>query len=206
VGFRFDTQAGPRTAYLLLEDRENRALDARARRLLDLLQLDPKARSFPIRFGFGADRTEEIRIYTSSLIEILGTLAGQIEVPAGNVTAGRTYPTQARPAALGGLPSLAVSARELRPYQSFVAVAYRATWYWIDDRDYASKRVFSTLMLPFNLVEGRRSAAAGDHDPDGLKPAAGARVRPTRGALPSRDRKSPERPQTSSSSTNLAFS
>ena len=153
VGFRFDTQAGPRTAYLLLEDRKGRALDARARRLLDLLKLDPKVRSFPIRFGFGADRTSEIRIYTRSLIEILSTLAGQIEVPEGNVTAGRTYPTQARPPALGVLPSLTITARELRPYQPFVAVEYRGTWYWIDDRDYASKRVFSTLMLLLNLVD-----------------------------------------------------
>jgi hypothetical protein len=156
VGFRFDTQAGPRTAYLLLEEREGAALDAGARRLLELLGLDPKARSFPIRFGFGADRTSEIRIYTRSLIEILSTLAGQIEVPAGNVAAGRTYPTQARPAELGGLPSLAVSSRELRPYQPFVAVEYRGTWYWIDDRDLASKRVFSVLMLLLNLVDKGR--------------------------------------------------
>jgi hypothetical protein len=153
LGFRFDTQAGPRTAYLILEDQEGKTLDTRARRLLDLLKLDPKVRSFPIRFGFGADRTSEIRIYTRSLIEILGTLAGQIQVPGDNVTAGRTYPTQAMPTALGVLPSLAVRSRELRPYQPFVAVDYRGTWYWIDDRDYASKRVFSTLMLLLNLVD-----------------------------------------------------
>jgi hypothetical protein len=153
LGFRFDTQAGPRTAYLLVEDQADGALDARARRLLDLLKLDPAVRSFPIRFGFGADRTDEIRIYTRSLIEILSTLAAQIEVPAGNVTGGRTYPTRPRPARLEALPSLAVRARELRPYEPFVAVEYRGTWYWIDDRDYASKRVFSTLMLLLNLVD-----------------------------------------------------
>ena len=51
------------------------------------------------------------------------------------------------------LPSLAVSAREVRPHEPFVAVEYRGTWYWIDDRDYASKRVFSTMMLLLNLVD-----------------------------------------------------
>ena len=45
------------------------------------------------------------------------------------------------------------SAREVRPHEPFVAVEYRGTWYWIDDRDYASKRVFSTLMLLLNLVD-----------------------------------------------------
>ena len=43
--------------------------------------------------------------------------------------------------------------RGVRPFDSFVAVDYRGTWYWIDDRDYASKRVFSTLMLLLNLVD-----------------------------------------------------
>jgi hypothetical protein len=153
LGFRFDTQAGPRTAYLVLENHEGKGLDARARRLLDLLKLDPNVRSFPIRFGFGVDRTSEIRIYTRSLIEILSTLADQIEVPADNITAGRTYPTPARAAELVVLPKLKVRSRELRPYHPFVAVDYRGTWYWIDDRDFASKRVFSVLMLLLNLVE-----------------------------------------------------
>ena len=153
VGFRFDTQAGPRTAYLLLEDQEGAPLEPRARRLLDLLHLDPGVRSFPIRFGFGRAEPSEIKIYTRSLIEILSNLAAQVEVPEDNVDAGRTYPTQLRPEELGVLPSLAVSAREVRPHEPFVAVEYRGTWYWIDDRDYASKRVFSTLMLLLNLVD-----------------------------------------------------
>jgi glutathione S-transferase len=152
LGFRFDTQAGPRTAYLLLEDLAGKALEARARRLLDLLQLDTGVRSFPIRFGFGRNEPTEIRIYTRSLIEILSNLAAQVEVPEDNVAAGRTYPTQPRPAQLEVLPGLVVVSREVRPYQPFVAVQYRGTWYWIDDRDYASKRVFSTLMLLLNLV------------------------------------------------------
>jgi hypothetical protein len=153
LGFRFDTQAGPRTAYLLLEDQESELLEPRARRLLDLLHLDTGVRSFPIRFGFGRDEPTEIRIYTRSLIEILSNLSAQVEVPDDNVDGGRTYPTQLRPAELGVLPSLAVSARGLRPSEPFVAVEYRGTWYWIDDRDYASKRVFSTLMLLLNLVD-----------------------------------------------------
>jgi hypothetical protein len=156
LGFRFDTQAGPRTVYLLLEVPEDQALDPRARRLLDLLGLDPALRSFPIRFGFGEPRPSEIRIYTRSLIEILSNLAAQVEVPPRNVAAGRTYPTQAGPAELPSLPYLSVMARELRPFEAFVAVKYRGTWYWIDDRDFESKRVFSVLMLLLNLVDKGR--------------------------------------------------
>lgn len=156
LGLRFDTQTGPRTVYLLLETPEHHALGPRARRLLDLLGLDPALRSFPIRFGFGEARPSEIRIYTRSLIEIMANLAARVEVPAGDVAAGRTYPTQAGPAELPSLPYLSVRARELRPFEPFVAVNYRGTWYWIDDRDFESKRVFSTLMLLLNLVDKGR--------------------------------------------------
>jgi hypothetical protein len=156
LGLRFDTQTGPRTVYLLLETPEHHALGPRARRLLDLLGLDPALRSFPIRFGFGEARPTEIRIYTRSLIEIMANLAARVEVPAGDVAAGRTYPTQAGPAELPSLPYLSVMARELRPFEPFVAVNYRGTWYWIDDRDFESKRVFSTLMLLLNLVDKGR--------------------------------------------------
>jgi hypothetical protein len=159
LGFRFDTQPGARTAHLLLADRENHPLDPRARRLLDLLGLDPNLRSFPIRFGFSEGRADEIRIYTRSLIEILGNLAAQIEVPESDVAAGRTFPTQLSPVELPSLPNLTVLSSAVRPWDalvprdSFVAVEYQDSWYWIDNRDFGSKRVFTALMLLLNLVD-----------------------------------------------------
>ena len=105
LGFRFEAEAGRRTAYLLLEDPDDqKPLDARAERLLELLDLDPGMTDFPIRFGFGTGEAGEIRIYTRSLLEILDNLAAQIEVPGADVAAGRTYrhpdePRRASPAA-----------------------------------------------------------------------------------------------------------
>ena len=159
LGFRFDTQAGPRTVYLVLDEDTARPLDPRARRLLELLGLDPDLRSFPIRFGFREARGSEIRIYTRSLIEILGNLAAQVAVPAADVAGGRTYATQARPDELPSLPTLSVAAQGIRPLDAFVAIDYRGTWYWIDDGDYASKRVFSILMLLLNLVDKESEVA-----------------------------------------------
>jgi hypothetical protein len=39
------------------------------------------------------------------------------------------------------------------PAATYAAVRYRDTWYWIDDGDYASKRVFTFLMIFFSLAE-----------------------------------------------------
>jgi hypothetical protein len=162
LGFRFDTETGPRTAYLILADREGHPLDPRARRLLGLLGLDPDLRSFPIRFGFSEGRTGEIRIYTRSMVEILGNLAPQIEVPPADIAAGRTYAIQPTAAELPAIPDLTVRSRPGRPWDPFVptnpfvAVEYRDRWYWIDDSDFRSKRVFTALMLLLNLVETGR--------------------------------------------------
>jgi hypothetical protein len=153
VGFGFEAEGDHRTAHLLLEEEGDQPRDERATRLLELLDLDPDRASFPIRFGFGSGRPGEIRIYTRSLLEILGNLAAQVEVPGADVEAGRTYPTERSPAELSLLPNLSVTSSELKPFGAFVAIEYRGTWYWIDDGNYRAKRVFSVLLLLLNLVD-----------------------------------------------------
>jgi hypothetical protein len=152
LGFRFEVEPTGRTAHLLL-DQETDALDPRAARLINLLGLDPAVRSFPIRFGFGDGQPGEIRIYTRSLIEILSILGAQIEVPDGDITSGRTYPTRVTGADLQALPIVTVRSSEFEPFGTFVAVNYRGTWFHVDNSDFRSKRVFSVLMLILNLVE-----------------------------------------------------
>ena len=39
------------------------------------------------------------------------------------------------------------------PADAFVAVQYRDQWFWIDDRDLKSKRVFSLMMMMFTLAD-----------------------------------------------------
>jgi hypothetical protein len=151
IGFAFETRDGVRNADLLISAPANGPLPARARRLIDLLGLDPKVRSFRILFGFGAGARDEIRVYTRSLFEILDSLAGRIEVPDGDVAAGRTYPTGPAPAST--IPTLLVKHQYFSPDGAFAAVEYRGTWYWVDDNDYASKRVFTGLMLLLNVVQ-----------------------------------------------------
>ena len=40
-----------------------------------------------------------------------------------------------------------------RPENEFTAVRYRDHWFWIDDRDFKSKRTFTFLMILFSLME-----------------------------------------------------
>jgi len=154
LGFGFEAGNQQRTAFLLLEQPDDRPRDPRAARLLELLDLDPTLSRFPIHFGFGSGEPGEIRMYTRSLFQILSNLASQIDVPEADVAGGRTYPTERSPAELSPLPNLSVQSRRvLEPSDAFVAVQYRGTWYWIDDRNYRAKSVFSALLLLLNLVD-----------------------------------------------------
>ena len=46
------------------------------------------------------------------------------------------------------------------PPETYAAVPYKGYWYWIDDNDIASKRIFSFLLILFSLAETGQGAAA----------------------------------------------
>ena len=151
LGFGFQTKDGVQTAELLINDRPPTPRDAGVRRLRELLRLDPTARSFPLVFGFGDGARNQIQVYTRSLFEMLSSLAAGISVPEDDVAAGRTYPAPSAP--IGAIPTIVVQHGAWPPRSGYAAVEYHGTWYWVDDGDYASKRVFSGLMLILNAVE-----------------------------------------------------
>ena len=63
-----------------------------------------------------------------------------------------TAPPEETPS--GPVPLLIrIASTHERPSDAFVAVSYRDYWFWIDDRDIPSKRLFSFIMFIFTLVE-----------------------------------------------------
>ena len=51
------------------------------------------------------------------------------------------------------LSLIAIHSGPKRPTDAHVAVRYRDLWFWIDDRDLNSKRMFAFVMLLFSLTE-----------------------------------------------------
>ncbi len=52
------------------------------------------------------------------------------------------------------------SLRPDEPDDAFVTIRYRDLWFWIDDRDFASKRRFSFMLLLTSLAETGASPSA----------------------------------------------
>jgi hypothetical protein len=57
-------------------------------------------------------------------------------------------------------PLVHIRAAAQEPSDAYAAVPYKGHWYWIDDADISSKRVFTFLMILFSLAETGQSTAA----------------------------------------------
>ena len=64
------------------------------------------------------------------------------------------------PAGLHTATNLHVVSGTDRPANAFVAVRYQNYWFWIDDRDFASKRSLSFMMILLALAETGGGAPA----------------------------------------------
>jgi hypothetical protein len=120
-----------------------------------LLRLNPEATEILITYGADSQGDWEIALHTRSGYQVLLELAALVAVPPEHVAEHRTYglgPTM--PKDTTGLSELVVIQSDAeRPSDSFVQVKYRGHWYWIDDRNFKTKQIFTFLTVLFTLSE-----------------------------------------------------
>ncbi len=119
-----------------------------------LLRLDPDASEFKLVFGATAASDKEVAVVTRSIIQLMSTMAAQVEVPAKDLAEHRAAPGwESFPPGQEALRLIEIHSSNSAPPNAFVAVAYRGYWFWVDDRDLRSKRIFSFMMLLFTLAD-----------------------------------------------------
>ena len=121
-----------------------------------LLRLNPEASDIRITYGADSQGDQEIALLTRSGYQVLMEFAGLVSVPPEHVADHRTY-------GLGGATmekdttglseSVVIQSGTERPSDSFAQVKYRGHWYWIDDRNFMTKRIFTFLTILFTLSE-----------------------------------------------------
>jgi hypothetical protein len=120
-----------------------------------LLGLNPNAREIEVVYGLLPKNDAELAMVTRSMLQIMIALATQVDVPADHVADGRTVGSLGRAGnnetTQGRLIDIKHSVD--KPDNAFTAVRYRDHWFWIDDRDFHSKRTFAFLMILFSLTE-----------------------------------------------------
>jgi hypothetical protein len=118
--------------------------------LQDLLDLDPCLEEYALVSGSMAAGKDTISLQTYSLMQILASVAAYVDIPEKDVSSGRAIPGTRK------TNKRAVHSSSVRPEQAFASVKYRGRWFWIDDHDLETKRVFSFILLAFTLLEDDR--------------------------------------------------
>ncbi|MRR58465.1 MAG: hypothetical protein EG824_09680 [Deltaproteobacteria bacterium] len=127
-----------------------------------ILGLDPLSREFRVSYGAIPSDNHELALLTRSVLEILVDFSAQMDVPPSHVEEKRVNPTMVEkdPSGTPVMPLIRIRSSSDKPAEAYAAIAYRGWWYWIDDRDLASKRMFAFIMMIFSLTETSGKEAA----------------------------------------------
>lgn len=121
--------------------------------LKSLLNLDPGRASYKVVGGNGSDDPGEIVVTCYSIMQILASMSLRVDVPEEDVKAGRATPgLQADSSRLNPLGAhIRNGASE--PDNVFTSVQLRNRWFWVDDNDLNTKRLFSFILMAFTLTD-----------------------------------------------------
>lgn len=156
VSMRLEKHGTEEVGILILVRNPTPQADQDLRFVMDTLHLKPgKDGETRIVFGPLQHSEHELAVLSRSMAEILVELGSGIEVPAKDVAEGLTLPSARLASAANprDRPLVRILSGQAAPPDAFAAVHYLDAWYWIDSHDFASKRVFTTLMVFFSLAE-----------------------------------------------------
>jgi hypothetical protein len=156
VGLRVERGDGRELTVMVLHRKgmtEEEMRDSLA--LRKALGINPDATEIRVVYGSVPKNDRELALVTRSMLEILLDLASAMEAPPGDVALGIVPPSAhfESDAAEGYQPLVRIRSGDAEPERPFVAVPYHGHWFWIDERDYASKGVFSFVMMIFSLMD-----------------------------------------------------
>ena len=129
-------------------------------RLAELLGIDKEATELEIVYGLTGRGGTEIAMITRSMLELMLELGFSVKLPDSHVTDGSTLPGRGTWAGEFKDRMLRINSGPEAPADVYAAVRYRDHWFWIDDKDIASKSIFTFLLILFSLAETGQAAAS----------------------------------------------
>lgn len=134
--------------------------DVNIQSVKNILGVRNDTNQFHIIYGTTPTSDNEVTLLTRSILEILTDISSLVEVPPEHVEEKRVVPTMATEGEGVRPPLIHIRYAKKRPEDAFVAVPYRGIWFWIDDREYTSKKLFSFLMFVMTLTEAGEEGGA----------------------------------------------
>ncbi|MEN9454895.1 MAG: hypothetical protein RL210_414 [Pseudomonadota bacterium] len=162
VGFRLRPKEEGDALMMVLHREHVPKVAADLKAMRKLLGLQPGANSLVVTFGEVPRNDREMAINTRSMLEVLQELGSGIELPEAHVRQGRALPFAHAEAESGDAPYqplVSIRSGRAAPADSYAAIPYKGYWFWIEDDDHRSKRLFSFLMMLLSLAETGQPAA-----------------------------------------------
>ena len=153
LGMRVEKRGGTEVTLIFFRENVDEDVAKDIHFVRDTLGIKPENKELLLTFGSTPRSGGEITLLTRSMWEILAELSTGVEVPAQDTAEGRattTPPLSDRPHAT---PIAHIHSSGEQPADAYAAVRYRDHWFWIDDRDLASKRVFTFLTIFSSIAE-----------------------------------------------------
>ena len=121
-----------------------------ARRLLKLPEGQQK---FDLVYSPVLGATNELAVGSRSMLQIMLAFASYADVPEQDLKDGRALPSLQSTNSAGKTDPVKIKCSPDKPADAFAAVHYSNQWFWIDNRDWRSKRALTAVMFLFTMVE-----------------------------------------------------
>ena len=158
IAWEFDTDpdTGHDVLLVLRQEGVSDAIKTRRARIAEIMDLDSSVYKYRVIYAPIKVGPDTLSMQTRSVLQTLSAMAGFVDIPA-------ELANQATPGfkLRGDLvrPFHVLSGKD-RPDDAFAAIKYRDYWYWIENTNMASKRVF-TLMLFLTTLTNNASDNVG---------------------------------------------
>jgi hypothetical protein len=155
LGMRVKPMGEKKAVVMFFRPVTDEAVASDRKKVMEILGLNPDAPEFKVVYGSYAEDDTEIAILSRSMLQIMIDVGSYIDVPASDVAEGRVYAVERENEESDPSFSSLIRVRNSvsKPADAYVSVRYRDRWFWIDDRDYPSKRIFTFIMFLFSLTE-----------------------------------------------------
>lgn len=133
----------------------HKEFEQQVQKVFELLRLNPDKRNFKLVYGSSASNDAEIAMLTRSMLDITAELAQYVDIPQKHIEENRASPGRyARSSAVDEMYSkVFIHSSKEEPDDAFLKIEYRDYWFYIEDTDYRSKRMFTFLLFLFTLAE-----------------------------------------------------
>jgi hypothetical protein len=152
VGMRLQESKEKDTTAVIFFRRENLSQEIldKLSEIRRLLKIPEGQNQFKLIYSSAVGDDGELAVGSRSMLQIMLAFASYVDVPELDTKEGRAIPS---------LPSsekdpVKIKCSNDKPTEAFATVYYHNHRFWVDDRDWRSKRALSTIMFLFTMIEG----------------------------------------------------